>query len=146
MDDHTYKPWFTYMNHLEPARVQETLNRPAALRAPGLPRARGMKIRQIRAFPLKRKAPPRKCDRGRDYWGADTEVAGPMSRYPRFKRHRALWRPTWPDIGCVAIAEDGTFGFATGRYGTPAAAIINDHLGPILYGESCFATEKAFDM
>jgi L-rhamnonate dehydratase len=105
-----------------------------------------MKIRQIRAFPLKPKAPPRKGDRGRDYWGADTEVAGPMSRYPRFKRHRALWRPTWPDIGCVAIAEDGTFGFATGRYGTPVAAIINDHLAPILHGESCFATEKAFDM
>ena len=67
-----------------------------------------MKITQIRAFPMKPKAPPPKGDRGRDYWGTHTEVAGPMSRYPRFKRHRSLWRPTWPDIGCVAIAEDGT--------------------------------------
>ncbi|MET0745656.1 MAG: enolase C-terminal domain-like protein [Microvirga sp.] len=105
-----------------------------------------MKITQIRAFPMKPKAPPPKGERGRDYWGTHTEVAGPMSRYPRFKRHRSLWRPTWPDIGCVAVAEDGTFGFATGRYGTPAAAIINDHLAPILHGESCLATEKAFDM
>ena len=70
-----------------------------------------MKIKQIRAFPMKPKAPPPKGDRGRDYWGTHTEVAGPMSRYPRFKRHRSLWRPTWPDIGCVAIAEDGTWGF-----------------------------------
>ena len=59
-----------------------------------------------------------------------------MSRYPRFKRHRSLWRPTWPDVGCVVTAEDGTWGFGTGRYGRPSSAIINDHLAPLLVGES----------
>lgn len=105
-----------------------------------------MKIKDIRAFPLKPRPPLPAGDRGRPYWGTDTEVAGPMSRYPRFKRHRSLWRPTWPDIGCVVTAEDGSFGFGTGRYGAPVAAIINDHFAPILRGESCLATETTFDL
>jgi L-rhamnonate dehydratase len=106
-----------------------------------------MKIKEIRAFsmkPLRRPTPV--VPGGRPYWGADTEVAGPMSRYLRFKRHRSLWRPTWPDIGCLVFAEDGTWGFGTGRYGTPVTSIINDHFAPLLLGESCLATEKIWDM
>ncbi|MEJ1159163.1 enolase C-terminal domain-like protein [Prosthecomicrobium sp. N25] len=106
-----------------------------------------MKIESIRAFPMKplRRPGPPAAPGARPYWGTDTEVAGPMSRYPRFKRHRSLWRPTWPDFGCLVTASDGTWGFATGRY-APAVSIINDHFAPLLAGESCLATEKLWDM
>src|SRR5215213_4103629 len=105
-----------------------------------------MKIKEIRAFSMKPLRRPAPAGGGRPYWGTDTEVAGPMSRYPRFKRHRALWRPTWPDIGCLVFAEDGQWGFGTGRYGAPVTAVINDHFAPLLLGESCLATEKLWDM
>ena len=89
-----------------------------------------MKIKEIRAFSMKPLRRLATTGAGRPYWGTDTEVAGPMSRYPRFKRHRSLWRPTWPDIGCIVFAEDGQWGFGTGRYGAPVAAVINDHFAP----------------
>jgi L-rhamnonate dehydratase len=111
-----------------------------------LPGGATVKIREIRAFAMKPLRRPAPSAGPRQYWGIETEVAGPMSRYPRFKRHRSLWRPTWPDIGCLVFAEDGSWGFGTGRYGAPVISIINDHFGPLLLGESCLATEKLWDM
>jgi L-rhamnonate dehydratase len=107
-----------------------------------------MKIKSIRAFALKplASAPPIKGAAGRPYWGTEAEVAGPMSRYSRFKRHRSLWRPKWPDIGCIVTADDGSWGFGTSRYGLPVVSIINDHFAPLLVGEPCSATEKIWDM
>jgi L-rhamnonate dehydratase len=43
-------------------------------------------------------------------------------------------------------AEDGSWGFGTGRMGAPAISLINDHLGKLLEGEPCFATERLWDM
>ena len=62
-----------------------------------------------------------------------------MSRYPRFKRLRTSWRPQWPAVGCLITATDGTWGLGMTRYGGPVIAIINEHLGPLLVGESCTA-------
>ena len=103
-----------------------------------------MKIKSIEAFPTRARtvtAPDNIKSRA-----VDAEVAGPMSRYPRFKPHRKLWRPTWPDFGCLVTAEDGTWGLGLGRYAGPAAPIVNDHFAPLLVGESAFATEKLWDM
>jgi L-rhamnonate dehydratase len=59
-----------------------------------------MKITSIQAMrlnvpPHETKTPPR-----REPWEVSAEVANPMSRFPRFKRHRRLWRPTWEDVWC----------------------------------------------
>lgn len=112
-----------------------------------------MKIKEIRAFAIKPMiaggtydaAAPTATPR-RPPWTKDAEVANPMSRYPRYKKLRASWRPGFGEVGCVVIAEDGEFGFGTTSFGAPAISVINDHLGPLLAGEPAFATEKLYDM
>ena len=112
-----------------------------------------MKIKSIRAvdvtFPA---ATPAKTTKTtyktarRPSWTESGPVANPMTRYPRYAEFRPSWIPTWRNFGCVVEAEDGTWGFATACHGRPVAAIIDDHLGPRLEGESCLATEKCYDM
>jgi L-rhamnonate dehydratase len=79
-------------------------------------------------------------------WTRDAEVAGPMSRYPRFKALRASWRPNFPSVGCIARAEDGSWGFGVSRYGAPVIELINGHLAPLLIGEPAFAIDRCWDM
>ncbi|HAA75064.1 TPA: hypothetical protein DCE37_08100, partial [Candidatus Latescibacteria bacterium] len=78
----------------------------------------------------------------RPSWVESGPVANPMTRYPRYAEYRPSWTPKWSNHGCVVEAEDGTWGFAIANHGRPVAAIIDDHLGPLLEGESCLATEK----
>lgn len=47
---------------------------------------------------------------------------------------------------CKVILEDGTIGLGQTSHGRPVAAVIDDHLGPQLLGESVMATEKLADM
>jgi L-rhamnonate dehydratase len=82
----------------------------------------------------------------RSAWLDTAEVAGPMSRFARYKKLRSSWRPNLPAVGCLVIAEDGTFGFGISRYGNPVIALINEHIAPLLAGESCTATERLWDM
>ncbi|MBC8790141.1 MAG: hypothetical protein C6Y20_00900 [Tagaea sp. CACIAM 22H2] len=79
-------------------------------------------------------------------WTKDQEVAGPMSRYPRFKRMRTLWRPNFPSVACIVRASDGSWGFGVSRYGQPVIDLINDHLAPLLIGENAFAIDRLWDM
>jgi len=79
-------------------------------------------------------------------WGADAEVAGPMSRYPRYKRLRAAWRPAMPAVGCIVTASDGSWGFGITRYGNPVITLIEEHIAPLLIGEPALAGERLFDM
>jgi L-rhamnonate dehydratase len=79
-------------------------------------------------------------------WWETAEVANPMSRYPHVKRLRSQWMPQWGEVWCVVTAEDGTWGAGSTGYGTPVAAIINEHLAPQLIGQDCLATEKIADM
>ena len=107
-----------------------------------------MKIKSVEAFAIRSDlvGGPASTSGTRPVWTDDAEVAGPMSRYPRFKRLRTSWRPQWPAVGCLVTAADGTWGLGMTRYGGPVIAIINEHLGPLLVGESCTATEKPWDM
>ncbi|MBI1773962.1 MAG: L-rhamnonate dehydratase [Proteobacteria bacterium] len=107
-----------------------------------------MKIKSVRAFAIKSdlSAGPGPTPPRRPAWTADAEVAGPMSRYPRYKRLREKWRPRWPAVGCIVEATDGSWGFGISRYGAPVIAIINEHLGPLLVDEPCMAIEKLWDM
>jgi L-rhamnonate dehydratase len=106
-----------------------------------------VKIKEIRAFPIKRRrqgrsdgTPPR-----RDPWTAGAEVAGPMSGYDRFKKLRSTWRFDGA-VGCLVTADDGSTGFGMTNYGAPVISLINDHFAPLLVGENAMATEKVWDM
>ena len=107
-----------------------------------------MKLRSIEAFAIRSDlvGGPATTPARRPVWTADAEVANPMSAYPRFKRLRASWRPTWPSVGVLVTATDGSWGFGMTRYGTPVISIINEHLGPLLVGEPCMAVERLWDM
>lgn len=109
---------------------------------------RGPRIAKVRAFAIRsdlvggRPVTPAR----RPAWTADAEVAGPMSRHPRYKKLRAAWRSTWPAVGCLVTASDGSWGFGISRYGAPVIEVINGHLGPLLEEEPALATEKLWDM
>ena len=107
-----------------------------------------MKIKSVQAFAIRNDivGGPATSKERQPAWLVDAEVAGPMSRYPRFKKLRSTWRPEWPSVGCVVIADDGSYGFGATRYGTPVIAIVNEHIGPLLVGEPAMATERLFDM
>lgn len=107
-----------------------------------------MKIKSVQAFAIRNDivGGPATSRERQPSWLVDAEVAGPMSRYPRFKKLRSTWRPEWPSVGCVVIADDGSYGFGATRYGTPVIAIVNEHIGPLLVGEPAMATERLFDM
>ena len=79
-------------------------------------------------------------------WVEGTEVAGPMSRYTRFKSHRSLWSPPGGLVACVVTAEDGTWGLGMSTFGDPVVSIVNGHYAPLLRGEECLATERLWDM
>lgn len=82
----------------------------------------------------------------RDPWVKHAEVANPMSKFPAYKRQRSLWMPKWGGVWVQVVAEDGTYGLGQTTFGRPVAAVIDDHFGPMLAGESCFAIEKCWDM
>jgi L-rhamnonate dehydratase len=105
-----------------------------------------MKIINVEAVRLTQ--PPREVtsQARRPSWWSRDEVANPMSRYSRFKQHRSLWRPKWEMVGCKVTLEDGTWGLGMTMNGRPVAAIIEDHLGPLLIGEDGFNIERIADM
>jgi len=106
-----------------------------------------MKIKSIATFRLNQPEQAKKTQPTRESWWVSDEVANPMSHYPRFKRHRNLWRPLmWEMVWCKVTLEDGTWGLGATHNGRPVAAIIEDHLAPLLIGEDGFAIEKLADM
>jgi L-rhamnonate dehydratase len=106
-----------------------------------------MKIVEIRAVRLNQPSQPSATPPRRTSWAQDAEVANPMSRFPKAKRHRSLWMPkSWEEVWCKVTLEDGTWGLGNSTYGRAVAAIIDDHLAPNLAGEEIFAIEKIADM
>ena len=107
-----------------------------------------MKIKDIQTVRIN--VPPRDIKRTeprRESWNVHVEVANPMSRYPQYKRHRSSWMPKkWDTVYVKVTAEDGTWGIGETSFGTPVAAIIDEHFAPMLIGENCFAVEKIWDM
>jgi L-rhamnonate dehydratase len=105
-----------------------------------------MKITEIRA--MRFQTPPHQATTQprRPSWAEDAEVANPMSRYPKVKRHRNLWTPGWENVWCKVTSENGAWGLGMTSHGRPVAAVIEDHLGPQLVGEDVFAGEKIADM
>lgn len=105
-----------------------------------------MKIADVQAVRVNFPTPERTATARRDGWAKEAEVANPMSRYPQYKRHRSLWTPRWGEVWCQVTLEDGTRGLGQTSHGRAVAAVIDDHLGPLLVGEDVFASEKLADM
>lgn len=105
-----------------------------------------MKIAAVRALRLNLPERPATTPARREPWSVGAEVANPMSRYPQVKAHRSLWLPTWENVWCEVVAEDGTKGWGMTSNGRPVAAVIDEHLGPQLVGEDVFAGERLADM
>ena len=106
-----------------------------------------MKITEIRAVRVTQPQQPPKTEPRRPSWAQEAEVANPMSRFPKVKRHRSLWLPKkWEEVWCEVTLEDGTKGYGSTSNGRVSAAVIDDHLAPNLIGEDIFAIEKIADM
>lgn len=104
-----------------------------------------MKIKEISV--VKVNFPERKpASQGRrPSWGTEAEVANPMSRYPKVKRHRSMWLPHWEGAWVKVTAEDGTWGLGS-LWPAQALVPVIEHFASQLVGEDCLATEKAADM
>ncbi len=106
-----------------------------------------MRIVDIKAMRLKMPPQQPKTRPKRRSWFETTEVANPMSNYPRLKAHRSLWLPNnWEPVWCKVTLEDGTWGLGQTDLGRAAAAVIDDHIAPNLVGEDGLAIEKLADM
>jgi L-rhamnonate dehydratase len=104
-----------------------------------------MKLRDIRLVRLNAPAHETKTPAKRPSWWEEAEVANPMSRYPKVKRHRNLWLPKWDSAWCQVIAEDGTYGLGPVWPLETSRSVIG-HLAQHLVGEDCLAIEKLADM
>ncbi len=104
-----------------------------------------MKITRIEAMRLHEPPHELKTTPRREGWATTAEVANPMSHYPAVKAHRSMWLPKWETVWCKVTLEDGTTGYGSTGNGRVSAAVIDDHLGPQLVGESIIASEKLAD-
>jgi len=104
-----------------------------------------MKIKDIRVVRVNLPARESRTTPRRAGWAAEAEVANPMSRYAKVKRHRSLWLPRWEGAWVQVIAEDGTWGLGTLSFARSCVPVV-EHLATQLVGEDCFAIEKAADM
>jgi L-rhamnonate dehydratase len=92
-----------------------------------------MKIASIETLRLNQpQTAPRTAPRRASWWDQD-EVANPMSRYPKVKRHRNLWLPKLESLWVRVTAEDGTSGLGYAEYGRVTAPLINEHLARIAW-------------
>ncbi|MBL7202531.1 MAG: L-rhamnonate dehydratase [Anaerolineae bacterium] len=104
-----------------------------------------MKITDIRLVRINMPSPQARTAPRRPAWSESAEVANPMSRYPKVKRHRSLWLPKWERAWCKVSAEDGTWGIGPAWPARPIAPVI-EHLATHLVGEDCLSIEKLADI
>jgi L-rhamnonate dehydratase len=104
-----------------------------------------MKITDISVVGLNAPASEPATPPRRPSWAAEAEVANPMSRYARVKRHRSLWTPQWAGAWCRVTAEDGTWGLASLWPARPLVPVV-EHLASQLVGEDCMALERLADV
>ena len=104
-----------------------------------------MKIKDISVWKLNLPQKEPKTAPRRPSWGTQDEVANPMSRYPKVKRHRSLWLPAWESAWVRVTAEDGAWGIGP-LWPAPILAPVIAHFAAHMTGEDCQATEKLADM
>lgn len=104
-----------------------------------------MKIADVRAVPINLTATPTTKPRVPRQAEAP-DMVSPMHRYGEFTS--ADWLPQSGEqkVACVITAEDGTWGFGMTIHSGPVAQLIADHLGKVIVGENCMATERLWDI
>ena len=103
-----------------------------------------MKITDVRAVSIEVEAAPATKPRV-PRLSEVPEMVNPMHRYPEITR--AEWYPSFTQkAACVITVEDGTWGLGTTMYSGPVISLIADHLGKVLVGENCMATERLWDI
>ena len=101
-----------------------------------------MKIKSVKAVSVDLAPSPRTTPRAPKQQVPDW--VSPMMGYSEFSK--ADWNAPWGRTACVVTAEDGTWGLGITVNSAPVNSIINDHFAPVLVGQNCMATEKAWDM
>ncbi len=101
-----------------------------------------MKIREIRAAAVDIR--PQTKTQPRVPRVPNDGFVSPMARYPEFRRTQ--WHAHWRRAAVVVTAEDGTWGFGLTTNAGPVVEVVNGHLGPLLVGQDCMATEKLWDV
>ncbi len=101
-----------------------------------------MKIKSIKAVSVDFRPSPKTTPRVPRKQVPDW--VSPMMGYSEFSK--ADWNAPWGRTACVVTAEDGTWGIGITINSAPVNSIINDHFAPVLVGQNCMATEKAWDM
>jgi L-rhamnonate dehydratase len=104
-----------------------------------------MKIKSIDVVQISFPQREMKTKPRRPSWGETDEVANPMSRYPKVKRHRGLWLPKWDGAWVRVTAENGVYGLGTLWPARPLIPVI-EHFASQMVGDDCLATEKFADM
>jgi L-rhamnonate dehydratase len=97
-----------------------------------------LKIRNIRAAPLKGPGKFGNPDTPKAAWFTD-DASGKTGGETHYKA-------PWGQVVCVVTADDGSWGLGMTTQAGPVPSIINDHFAPLLEGQSCFATEKLWDV
>lgn len=89
------------------------------------------------------KTPPR-----RPSWNEATPRGLPPNKYDAFIPRHPADTPGFANhsLWVKITAEDGTWGLGRTSFGRPVAALIEDHLGPLVVGHDCFATEMLNDL
>ncbi|HCK11798.1 MAG TPA: hypothetical protein DHW45_18125 [Candidatus Latescibacteria bacterium] len=101
-----------------------------------------MNIKSLEAFPIDLSPKAQRPV----YQSNGRQPASPMARYPKYQGKRSSWMASWPLVGCVVMAEDGTFGLGVGGHSGPVCSVINEHFAQHIVGKNSFATERHFDV
>jgi L-rhamnonate dehydratase len=105
-----------------------------------------MRIREIRAASVTNVMPLGRSGEEPPFFSGDNDYLNPMSRYLEFMGRGPHLAPPWPEVICIATAEDGTWGMGMTSHAGPVVPILNDYLGPLLIGENAFATERMWNL
>lgn len=105
-----------------------------------------MRIVEVTAVSLELPPPRPVTAARRAGWHTHTPRGLPPNRYhpPGLPRDTPGFaaEPVWVKV----VAEDGTWGLGRCSFGRPVAALVDHHLGPLLTGRDCFATELLNDL
>ena len=101
-----------------------------------------MKIKSIKAVSVDLRPNPKTTPRVPKQEVPDW--VSPTMMYAEFSK--SDFSAPWGRTACVVTADDGTWGLGITINAAPVNSIINDQFAPILVGQNCMATEKAWDM
>ncbi|MGQ0637054.1 MAG: hypothetical protein ACT4QC_20790, partial [Planctomycetaceae bacterium] len=118
---------------------------PARPVAPFADERSGLKIERVRMIESKLKRPVPAFEPAPGSFSANSEVASPMSIYPRYKPRRTLF---WADnLGPTVVQITTDKGISGIGYGGPGAGfIIEKHLTKLLLCEDPFDIERLWDI